>query len=73
MMACPGMVDCKYCRGTGFVDVLNIWAIAKSGLDAYQDAETLPLIKNRVRCHKCHGEQCHGDDMDDLSQESDQQ
>ena len=63
-------MTCEICEDTGYVNVLDMWAIQRAHIEygdvSIDSAEALPMIKNEVRCYRCHGEQVHNEDMENL-------
>ena len=60
-------MSCEYCQDTGYTDVLNVWSVQRTVIEygdwSCDSAEALPMIKNTVRCHKCHGVEAAESDM----------
>ena len=60
---------CEICGGTGRIDVLDVWAIQRAVMEHgrewmdHQTAESLPTIRQAVRCCECHGPDAADEDM----------
>ena len=58
------------CHGTGRMDVFNLWDMQRTMMEyGHMDIDSfaaLPMLRQVIRCPRCHGAEAANEDMTEL-------